>query len=231
MRSHILLIMACPLFAGCFTITTINKAKFDTKAETADSVLSSYKDDKGNLSIIYTKPASRYIYKLSQPIDSIVTVYRKSKTIDLVNPEAESAFKGVFFTDNVNGEKGYQRLVLFDDGNRMTDTAGLAQEMGYNKNIAKVLHARLYIPVGRIDTVNAMQRVRTRAVSFVLNIDVGDSSVARKETYLVVLQPRKRKYSRYLLLPLTVGLDAITLPVQAFVFGALWLLGKRHAPS
>lgn len=227
MRSCFLLIIVCPLFAGCFTISTLNKAKFDRKPETADSILTSYREPAGNIIIIYTKPSSRHIYKVSQPVDSIIMAYRNAKQIDLVNPDAGSPFKGVFFTESINGEKGYQRILLFEEESALMDTTGLAQAISYNENIAKPVHGKFYIPVSPVDSSNEVQRIRGRSVSFVLNTGVHDSSAARKETYVIAMQPRRRKYTRYLLLPLTVAADAITLPFQAVGLGTLCLVGKR----
>jgi hypothetical protein len=230
MQSYFLLIIFCPLFAGCFTISAINKAKLDKKPETADSVLTSYKENDGNITIIYSKPSNRHIYKISQPIDSIIIAYRNSHTLDLVNPNAGSVFKGVFFTENVNQQRGYQRVILFEKETPLTDTTGLAQAIGYNRNLAKPLHEKFYIPIGQIDTSDTAQRERRKSVSFVLNMDLRDSAAARKEMYLIVLQPQRRKYTRYLLLPATVALDAITLPFQVIGFGILWLLDKKKIP-
>lgn len=51
---------------------------------------------------------------------------------------------------------------------------------------------------------------KTKAVSFTV-------ITGNNEKYLITFQPQRHKNIRHLLLPLTVGLDAVTLPVQVLV--------------
>lgn len=225
MRTYFWLIIVCPLLTGCFTVTTIDKAKFDRRSERANSILTSYKDNYGNTIVIYTKRGSSHIYRFSQPVDSIITAYRKSQKFQLVNFSAETIFKGVFYTSEINNEPGFQRMLLFDQEFKMKDTAGLMKEISDDSNIAKVLHQKIYIPIYPADNGAGFQLIRSKAVGFILPMDSSNNN--SKQRYVIVLQPQRRRYTRYLLLPVTVAVDAITSPFQIIVFGTIWLWGKR----
>jgi hypothetical protein len=213
---------------GCFTVKTVKKAKLDKKSESADSVLTSYKDLNGNTIIIYTKRNNKTIYKIVEPVDTIISNYRKGKTIDLINYDTTiSNFKGVFFTGNVNGEKGFQRIIYFDKETTFSDTSNLHQEIGKNENLVRILTNEIIIPMEESDSTKQNKYITTKVVGFILKpISRNDNNSIRKETYIIAFEPRKRKYSRYFLLPLTVGLDGITLPFQIIFYGALLLISQ-----
>ena len=226
MKTYLWLILVCPSLTGCITISTIDKAKFDKKPEKAESILSSYKDNDGNTTIIYTKTRGSQIYKFSQPVDSIIEAYRKSRALDLVNPVLESNFKGVFYTANVNNEKGYQRMLLFDQEMKMKDTSGLADEISSNRNIVNGLDEKILMPFPLENNAHAFKYLRSKGVAFMVDIDSADNTFGRKEQYVILFRPHRRSYARYLLVPLTAGLDVITSPFQLIFFGTFWMWEK-----
>ena len=221
----IILLVYCSCLTGCFTSETLKKAKTDRKNEQASRVLSSYNDTNGNTTIIYTKRNKKDIYKIVVPAGSIISQYQEYKTIDWVNTDTTIAnFRGVFYTENINGEKGFQRIICLNRENRLSDTSNLYLEIEKNNNLVTLLTNKVSIQVNQYDSIRT-RFMKTKPAGFVLQpITRTDLKHPRQETYIIAVEPHRKKHTRYLLLPLTVALDALTSPLQILYFGTVFLL-------
>lgn len=228
MKYYLVLIFISFLFASCFTINNIRKARSDRKPEIVDSILTSYKDDKGNLHIIYTKQKDKHIYGSVIPVDTIISRYRQAKTIDLINIDTTiKDHRGVFFTENINNQRGFQRLIYYSQEYTYPDTSDLSREIKNNEGVVDVIGDKMSIPLFESDTTIATKYISSKVVAFKLRSqNENTDSLKRKEMYVVVFEPRKKKYARYLLTPLTVGLDVVTLPGQIIYYGALLIIAN-----
>jgi hypothetical protein len=213
---------------SCFTVNNIKKAKLDRKPQIVDSILSSYKDYNGNVNIVYTKQRSKNLYKSVIPVDTIIQRYRQAKTIDFINTDtAIKDFKGVFFAENINNQKGFQRLIYFQRENAYADTSKLFKDIENNKNVVHVVTSKIVVPVFEADTTIIKSHTKSKVVAFIVTPDNNSMiDLNRQETYIAVFEPNKKKYSRYFLTPLTVGLDVATLPGQILFYGTLLLVTK-----
>jgi hypothetical protein len=209
MRYIILLIGCSFLFTGCFTMSAIDRAKQDRMPERVKTVLTSYKDTSGNAVIVYKKHYRTAVYKAVVPLDSIITLYKAAEKDDLRNSDSTLAnFEGVFTVQDARNKKEKQRVVLFNYETPLTDTTGLSKEIAKNEHIAEKHKGKTTIPVDGASITK--ERIKTKAASFTV-------TTANNEKVLVTFQPRRHKNIRYLLVPLTVGLDAVTWPVQIVI--------------
>lgn len=208
MRYIIILLCGSFLFTGCFTISAIDRAKHDRMPERVKTVLSSYKDTSGNVVIVYKKRYKKPVYKAIVPLDTILTLYRAAGKDDLLNRDSTLVnFEGVFTVQDAGNKKLMQRIVLLNDESPLTDTTGLSNEIEKNEHIAEKHKGRAMIPV---KGSGLKQEIKTKAASFTIK-------TTNNENYFVTFQPHRRKNFRYLLVPLTVGLDAVTWPVQIVI--------------
>jgi uncharacterized protein YceK len=228
MRYYSFLLYGCFLFTGCLSINTLKKAKTDRKKETANRVLASYKEPNGNCIVIYTKPNDKSVYKIVAPIDAIIRNYNKAQTINWYNSDtAIGNLKGIFYTEQVHNEKGFQRLICFYNETKYKDANQLQQETGKDQNLVTILKNPVSLPVSLSDSVWENRFIKTKVVGFIFNQEFNlVKNIPIPETYIIAFVPQKRKYTRYLLLPFTAAADGITLPIQLIYYGSLLLLAK-----
>lgn len=219
MRYFIILICSSFLFTGCFTMGTLDRAKQDRKPERVKSVLTSYKDTSGNTVVIYKKRNRKSLYKAVIPLDTIISKYRAANKGDLVNRDSTiDHFTGVFSVNDSKDKKQEQRIILFDNETPLSDTTGLYKEMERNEHLVCHNTGKQLMPVWVYST-SYKQNSKTRAASFtVQNSNKNDSAGSSNEKYIITFKPHRQKRVRYLLVPLTVGLDAVSWPVQIVIF-------------
>jgi hypothetical protein len=215
MRYIAMLICSSFLFTGCFTISTLDRAKQDKMPERVKEVLTSYKDSSGNAVIVYKKRYRRPVYKAVVPLDTILNKYNAAGKADVIYEDSTlENFDGVYTVKDAKNKKETQRIILLSKETRMTDTAGLHKEIAKNEHLVAKHKGKTSIPtVG----VGMKEEIKTKAVSFTV-------SDKNNNKYLITFQPRRHMPARYLLVPLTVGLDAVSWPVQIVV--GLILLSK-----
>jgi len=213
MRYFFILVSSSFLFTGCFTTRTLDRARQDRMPERVKTVLSSYKDPSGNTVIIYSKYNQKSLYKAVVPLDTIISKYRAANKSDLVNHDSTiDNFNGVFSVNNKE-----QPIVLFKKETPLRDTAGLYMEMKKNEHLVQHNTSKIIIPV-RIYGTMYKKNNKTRAASFtVQNNNQSDSGNGRNEKYIITFKPNRKKKTRYLLVPLTVGLDALSWPLQLII--------------
>lgn len=209
MRYIIMLICSSFLFTGCFTISTIDKAKEDRLPERVKEVLSSYKDTSGNAVIVYKKCYRTAVYKAVLPVDTIVSIYNASGKENFFNKDSTlQNFEGVFTVGDAKNKKEKQHIILFNNETRLNDTTGLHKEIVKNEHLVEKHKGKTSIPTE--DFSMTREEIKTKASTFTVKTD-------NNEKYLITFQPRRHQPVRYLLVPFTVGLDAVSLPVQIVV--------------
>lgn len=214
MRYLFMLICSSFLFTGCFTIRTLDRAKQDRMPERVREVLSSYKDTSGNAVIVYKKRYRRPVYKAVVPLDTILNKYKAAGKEALFNNDSTlENFDGVYMMKNANNKKDTQRIILLNKETRMTDTTGLHKEVAKNEHLVTKHKGKTSIPTAEFSRTK--KKINTKAVSFTV-------SDKNNKKYLITFQPRRHMPARYLLVPLTVGLDAVSWPVQ-IVVGLIFL--------
>jgi hypothetical protein len=216
MRYFIILICSSFLITGCFTMSTLDKAKQDRMPEQVKTVLTSYKDTSGNTVIIYKKCNRKSVYKAVVPLDTIISTYRAADKSNFVNRDSTiDNFKGVFAVNDSKHRK--QLIVLFNNETPLRDTTGLYKEIEKNEHSVRLNSDKLWMPVWAYSTSNN-GHINTKAASFIVrNNNKRDSAKNTKEKYVITFKPNRQKKVRYLLVPLTVGLDAVTWPVQLII--------------
>lgn len=216
MRYLLILIGSSFLFTGCFTISTLDRAKADRMPERLKEVLTSYKDSSGNAVIVYKKRYRQSVYKTVVPLDTILSKYNASGKEDLYGEDSIlENLDGVYTVKDAKNKKATQRIVLMKKETRMADTAGLYKEIARNQNLVEKHKGKTSIPTQEFRMTK--EEIKTKAVSFT----VRDKN---NKKYLITFQPQRRMPARYLLVPFTVGLDAVSWPVQIVV--GLILLSK-----
>lgn len=209
MRYIVILICSSFLFTGCFTISTLDKAKEDRMPERLKEVLTSYKDSSGNAVIVYKKRYRRPVYKAVVPLDTILSKYNAAGKKDLYSKDSILMnLDGVYTVKDEKNKKATQQIVLLKKETRMTDTAGLHKEIARNEYLVEKYKGKTSIPAQ--DFSMTREEVKTKAVSFT----VRDKN---NKKYLIAFQPQRHMPARYLLVPFTVGLDAVSWPVQIVV--------------
>ena len=216
MRYFIILICSSFLFTGCFTMGTLDRAKQDRKPEQVKSVLTSYKDTSGNAVIIYKKRSKKSIYKAVIPLDTIINIYREANERNLVNRDSTIVnFKGVFAVYDSKSQK--QLIILFDKETPLSDTTGLYKEMKKNEHLVQHNTDKLTIPVWVYSASNK-SNIEAKVASFIVqNNNKSDGAKSSNEKYIITFKSHRQKKVRYLLVPLAVGLDAVTWPVQIVI--------------
>ncbi len=216
MRYFIILICSSFLFTGCFTMGTLDRAKQDRKPEQVKSVLTSYKDTSGNTVIIYKKRSQQLIYKTVVPLDTIINIYRAANERNLVNRDSTIVnFKGVFSVYDSKSQK--QLIILFDNETPLNDTTGLYKEMEKNEHSVQHNTDKLTIPVWAY-SASYKSNIEAKVASFIVqNNNKSDSANINNEKYIITFKSHRQKKVRYLLVPLAVGLDAVTWPVQIVI--------------
>jgi hypothetical protein len=215
---HVLLLMlsAC-LFAGCFTVSTVKKARLDRKQEFADTVYALCKDPEGIMRLYFGGQHEKY--RLTVPFDSIISHYQQAKSIEYTSNRFGGNFLGVYYLEDVNGEKGFQRLMLFKNAEVVTavpEQGCLATEQAV---AVKRIKEHIRVPVKLLDSTvkTDIYAVDTKPAAFM----VDPAGAGYQKKYIIAIMPDKKKYSRYLLTPLTAGLDIVTLPFQLIMFGTV----------
>jgi hypothetical protein len=136
-------------------------------------------------------------------------LYKAAGKDDVLNSDSTlENFEGVFTMPDARNKKEKQRIVLFNNETPLTDTAGLSKEIAKNEHIAERHTGKTVIPAE--GSLIIKDEIKTKAASFTVK-------TPNKEKYLVTFQPRRHKNIRYLLVPMTVGLDAVTWPVQIVI--------------
>jgi hypothetical protein len=210
-----MLICSSFLFTGCFTISTLDKAKEDRMPERVKEVLTSYKDTSGNAVIVYKKRYRRPVYKTVVRLDTILSKFRAEGKANLHNEDSTlENFDGVYTVKDAKNKKASQRIILLNNETKLTDTTGLYKEIAKNEHLVEKHKGKTSIPIQAIMT---KEEIKTKAASFTVRTE-------NNEKYLITFQPHRRKPIRYLLVPLMVGLDAVTWPAQIVV--GLILLSK-----
>jgi hypothetical protein len=196
---------------------TLDKARQDRLPERVKKVLTSYKDTSGNTVVIYKKYNRKSLYKAVVPLDTLISKYRVANKSDLVNHDTTiDNFTGVFSVNNKDKDQE-QRIVLFNKETPLNDTTGLHTEMEKNEHLVQHNTGKLLIPVWGYSTMDK-KNIKVRAASFIVqNNDKSDRANNRNEKYIITFKPQRQKKIRYLLVPLTVGLDAISWPVQLVI--------------
>lgn len=218
MRYIALLICSSFLFTGCFTMSTLDKAKEDRMPERVKEVLTSYKDTSGNAVIVYKKRYRRPVYKTIVPLDTILSKFKAEGKNDLHNEDSTiENFDGVYTVKNAKNKNANQLIILLNKETKLTDTAGLYKEIGKNEHLVQKHKGKTFIPAEGFSMTR--EQIKTKAASFTV-ITEGDKK------YLITFQPHRRKPIRYLLVPFTVGLDAVSWPVQIII--GLVFLSKTH---
>ena len=216
MRYIVILICSSFLFTGCFTISTLDKAKEDRMPERLKEVLTSYKDSSGNAVIVYKKRYRRPVYKAVVPLDAILSKYNATGKDDLYNEDSTlENFDGVYTVKDAKNKKENQRIVLMNNETRLADKVDLYNEIAKNESLVEKHKGRTSIPTQNFSMTR--EQIKTKAVSFT----VRDKN---NKKYLITFQPQRHMPARYLLVPFTVGLDAVSWPVQIVV--GLVLLSK-----
>lgn len=207
MRYLLMLIGSSFLFTGCFfTINTIDRAKEDRMPERLKEVLTSYKDSSGNAVIVYKKRYRRYVYKTVVPIDTILSKYNATGKEDLHSEDSTLVnLDGVYTVKDAKNKKATQQIVLLRKETRMADTAGLYKEIARNEHLVEKHKGKTSIPTQNF--IMTRDETKKKAVSFTV-------SDKNNKKYLITFQPQRHMPARYLLVPFTVGLDAVSWPVQ-----------------
>jgi hypothetical protein len=218
MRYFFILICSSFLFTGCFTMGALDRAKHDRKPERVKSVLTSYKDTSGNTVVIYKKRNRKSLYKAVVPLDTIISKYRVANTGHLINRDSTIGnFTGVFSVNDGKDKNQEQRIILFDSETPFSDTTGLYREMEKNEHLVQHNTRKLSIPVWAYST-SYKDNIKARVASFsVQNNNKSDSAHSSNEKYIITFKPHRQKKVRYLLIPVTVGLDAVSWPVQIVI--------------
>ena len=214
MRYIALLICSSFLFTGCFTISTLDKAKEDRMPERVKEVLTSYKDTSGNAVIVYKKRYRRPVYKTVVPLDTILSKFEAGGKSYLYNVDSTlQNFDGVYTVKDAKNKKAKQLIILLNNETKLTDTAGLYKEIAKNEHLVQKHKGKTSIPTANFSMTR--EEIKTKAASFTVRTE-GDKK------YLITVQPHRRKPVRYLLVPFTVGLDLVSWPVQ-IVIGLVFL--------
>jgi hypothetical protein len=184
--------------------------------ERLKEVLTSYKDTSGNAVIVYKKRYRRSVYKTVVPLDTILSKYKAEGGDYLHNKDSTIVnFDGVYTVKDANNKKANQLIVLLNKETKLTDTAGLYKEIAKNEHLVEKHKGKTSVPAEEFNMTG--EQIKTKAASFTV-ITEGDKK------YLITFQPHRRKPVRYLLVPFTVGLDAVSWPVQIVI--GLVLLSK-----
>jgi uncharacterized protein YceK len=217
MQYFFILICSSFLFTGCFTIGTLDRAKQDRMPEQVKTVLTSYKDTSGNTVVIYKKRNRKSLYKAVVPLDTIMSKYKAANESNLVNRDSTiDNFIGVFSVIDSKVIK-QERIILFDNETPLRDTTGFYKEMEKNEHLVRNNTRKLFIPVWRYSTSNKAN-IEYRVASFIVqNNNKSDNTNSSNEKYIITFKPQRPKKVRYLLVPLTVGLDAVSWPVQIVI--------------
>ena len=174
--------------------------------ERLKEVLTSYKDSSGNAVIVYKKRYRRSVYKAVVPLDTILNKYNATGKDDLHNEDSTlENFDGVYTVKDAKNKKATRQIVLLKNETRMTDTAGLHNEIAKNENLVEKHKGKTSIPTQGFCMMT--EEIKTKAVSFTV-------SDKNNKKYLITFQPQRHMPARYLLVPFTVGLDAVSWPVQ-----------------
>jgi len=209
MRYIVLLICSSFLFTGCFTISTLDKAKEDRMPERVKEVLTSYKDTSGNAVIVYKKRYRRPVYKTVVPLDTILSKFKAEGGDYLHNKDSTLGnFDGVYTVKDAKNKKADQLIILLNKETKLTDTAGLYKEMAKNEYLVAKHKGKTSIPTAGFSMTR--EQIKTKAASFTV-ITEGNKK------YLITFQPHRHKPIRYLLVPFTVGLDAVSWPIQIVI--------------
>jgi uncharacterized protein YceK len=213
MRYIIILVSTAFIFTGCFTISTLDRAKLDRKPERVKTVLTSYKDTSGHTVVVYRKKNKKTLYKAVVPLDSIINDPTIKNKWFFQNADTADNFKEIF-SKKSNDRKGYIHFVVFKQETQLADTAGLYKEIEKDKGLVAIYTRGMRSQDGYTKGYD-----KASTVSFVVKDKKdNDSTKAGVETYVIRFEPNRRKAVRYLLVPLTVGLDAVTWPFQVVVF-------------
>jgi hypothetical protein len=213
MRYIAILFCSSFMFTGCFTIATLDRAKQDRMPERVKEVLTSYKDSSGNAVIVYKKRYRSSVYKAVLPLDTIVSKFKAMGKDDLYNEDSTlENLDGVYTVKNAKNKKEHQRIILFNNETRLADTTGLHKEIAKNAHLVEKHKGKTSIPTQGFRRTK--EEIKTKAASFTVR--------AANEKYLITFQPRRHMPARYLLVPFTVGLDAVSWPVQ-IVVGLIFL--------
>lgn len=166
MKYLAILICSSFLCTGCFfTINTLDKAKQDRMPERVKEVLTSYKDTSGNAVIIYKKRYRRPVYKAVVPLDSILNKYDATGKEGFLNKDSTLGnLHGVFTVKDAKNKKATQRIVLLKKETRMTDTAGLHNEIAKNEHLVEKHKGKTSIPAQKFSMTR--EEIKTKAVSF-----------------------------------------------------------------
>ena len=206
MRYLYILICSSFLFTGCFTVSTLDRAKEDRMPERLKKVLTSYRDSSGNAVIVYKKRYRRSVYKTVVPLDTILSKLGASGKEGFRNEDSTwENLDGVYTVKDAKNKKATQQIVLLKNETRMTDTAGLYKEIARNEYLVEKHKGKTSIPTQEFCMTT--EEIKTKAVSFT----VRDKN---NKKYLITFQPQRRMPARYLLVPFTVGLDVVSFPVQ-----------------
>ena len=192
MANYLLLFLISISFTSCFTAQTIEKAKLDRKSETVKKVLSSYYDENKNTNIIYTKRGSNKTYKVFLPIDSTFREYRESKEVNWGNVDSINNFKGVFFTENINNERGFQRTILLGSEIAIPDSLNLREEIAHDRGVAESYNKKHYTLISPNDPELEYKEINAKSISFIIHVNNSDSLYLRKETYLISFIPKRK---------------------------------------
>lgn len=206
MRYIVILICSSFLFTGCFTVSTLDRAKEDRMPERLKKVITSYKDSSGNTVIVYKKRYRRWVYKTVVPLDTILSKYSATGKEGLRNEDSIwTNLDGVYTVKDTRNKKATRQIVLLKNETRMSDTAGLYQEIARNEHLVEKHKGKTSIPTQ--EYCMTAEQIRTKAVSFTV-------SDKNNKIYLITFQPQRHMPARYLLVPFTVGLDVVSFPVQ-----------------
>lgn len=206
---YLFILIGCSfLFTGCFTMSTLERAEQDRKPERVKSVLTSYKDTSGHIVVVYKKKNKKTLYKAVIPLDSIINDTTIKNKSFFQNACKADNFKEVY-AEKRNDRKGYIHFVVFKQETQFGDTTGLYKEIEKDEQlVAKYTR----------DMKKRSKDNRAATVSFVVkNEKNNDSTKSGVETYVIRFEPNRRKAIRYLLVPFTACLDAVTWPVQIVV--------------
>src|SRR5690349_16588590 len=130
MRFIVIMICSSFLFTGCFTMSTLDKAKEDRMPERVKEVLTSYKDSSGNAVIVYKKRYRTSVYKAVVPLDTILGRFNAAGKDDLHNEDSTlTNFDGVYTVKNAKNKKETQQIVLMNNETKLADKAGLQLEI------------------------------------------------------------------------------------------------------
>jgi hypothetical protein len=215
------------VFTGCYTRTLVKNARLDYKGEQVDSLISYHTDTSGNLNIWFSKKRNNnHTYYLSIPFEYNIASYDSSKLLNFT-PKNAGNLVGVFYMDRIRkvGSGSYHRLMLMDTAS-IVNVAPINRKQDSSRYIVQRVQQKLFLPSRALDSnyTGSKSAIQTKAIAFAVNVASHERATGMgPRTYIIALLPKRKKWTRYLLLPIAISADIITGPIQLIGIGLGWL--------